>query len=553
MRSAGRWGQQEGPPEGFDLGFPDRRQAAAGPVPSPVTMDSTQAPPARGSQIGGANDLASEGGPRETSGTSALSRQVAGAIGRAVERARVGSKGKVTGRNSVVAVHVLELPGGATLVDIQGQVALIPASNLKLLTVAAALVMLGDDACFETPFLARGPLAGGTLEGDLVVRGGGDPLYRLPEDSKGEAAGDLAWWFEPAAAQLRAAGIERVSGRLILDTRGWLEPGPPEGWPSASEHWKSYCARCAGLNANAGSLTVTVTPGTPGAKARVELRPRFIGLNRKVGVATRARGSGNDVRVGATASRATVGGSIAAGLPPFVADFAHPDPVDLFGHAALGGLKRAGIAIAGGVEMASPEPASPGDEGGREVARMRTPLASTLIPILRDSNNAVADQLFLALGHQLQGRGDRAAGEAAVRLGLERLGTPARGLRMLDGSGLSKVDRTTPHQLTGVLAALAKQQDAGFRALREALPVAGRRGKLGSRMRDSVAAGRVRAKTGFVNGASGLSGYVETLDGRVLAFSILVNYPRVAGMNNLAWKPMQDEICTLLVESEMSK
>jgi D-alanyl-D-alanine carboxypeptidase/D-alanyl-D-alanine-endopeptidase (penicillin-binding protein 4) len=183
------------------------------------------------------------------------------------------------------------------------------------------------------------------------------------------------------------------------------------------------------------------------------------------------------------------------------------------------------------------------------VARVHTPYTATLVPILRDSNNSVADQLFFASAHARFGRGDRASGQRTLHEALRRLGVDPEGLVALDGSGLSKVDRCSARQLTALLAALAVRRDAAFDAFHAALPIAGESGRLGSRMRGTEAAGRVRAKTGFVNGASGLSGYVEAEDGRLLVFSILVNYPPVSGLNNSAWKPMQDELCALFVEA----
>jgi len=468
----------------------------------------------------------------------ALRREAQRIIARWTAEARTVSKGRVTPSEVTVAVHVRDLGTQRELLDLQGRAPLIPASNLKLLTVAAALTLLGPDAVFETVFEASATPVAGVLQGDLVVRAGGDPLY---DES---LRGGLDPWLESLAQQLGAAGIRRVSGRLVLDDSGWEQPGVPSGWPSARDHWQSYCALCAGFTANAGCLTATVTPTRASAAATVELLPAHTGLEHRVSVKTGARRSGNDVRVGATAKVATVGGTLAEGDPTFRADFAHPDPRALFAQAVLGGLARRGIAIDGGhVFEGAPTP-------GAIVARWRTPMASVWVPILRDSNNSVADQLFLALAYAHTGFGDRQHGAAAVREALVRLGVDPGPLVVVDGSGLSKDDRCTAEQLCALLAALAAGPKTCLDAVIGALPVAGKDSKLSSRMRGTDAAGRVRAKTGFVNGASSLSGYVDTLAGGRLAFSILVNYPRVSGLNTAVWKPMQDELCGLFVGVE---
>ena len=125
----------------------------------------------------------------------------------------------------------------------------------------------------------------------------------------------------------------------------------------------------------------------------------------------------------------------------------------------------------------------------------------------------------------------------------------AEGLAQVDGSGLSRDNRVSARQFTALLTAVLGRNDQRAAAFRSALPVGGESGSLKGRMKSGSARGRVRAKTGFIGGTSALSGLCETDDGRTLLFSILVDYPRVSGLNTKVWKPMQDEICALLVES----
>ncbi|MFT7676087.1 MAG: D-alanyl-D-alanine carboxypeptidase/D-alanyl-D-alanine-endopeptidase (penicillin-binding protein 4) [Planctomycetota bacterium] len=463
-----------------------------------------------------------------------LSKRIESAIARGVRVARERSKGRVHGNNCTVAVHVLELDGRVERLSRLANASLVPASNLKLITLAAALAELGPEHQFETPFEARGSIAGGRLSGDLVVRAAGDPLYRVDGD------GGIDSWAKDVAQQLRAAGIERVSGDLVLDEGDFLEPGPGPAWPSSREHWKEYCALSGGFSANAGCLTAVVKSTRSGTKANVQVRPAGSGLTRRGEVKTVAKRKALTVAVGATPGRYTVRGSIPADVPSYTARFAVPDPVEFFGQTLKSALAKQGLSIAGKVVRERHA------EGGKLVATMRSALADTVVPILRDSNNSVADQVFLHLALRSGKRPNRAGGQAAVAGALIKLGVSAEGLVQVDGSGLSKQDRTSPRQLTALVAAAMARGGEAARLFREALPVAGESGKLSNRMRDGAARGRVRAKTGFVNGASGLSGLVETQDGRVLAFSILVNYPHVNGLNTHAFKPMQDEICEAL-------
>lgn len=522
----------------------DRAQGALAPAPDPERsgapgIESTAVvapgaqPPVRESDPPPAASVrpARQEGPSALLG-GAIEREVA----RAVARAREGSKGKVHGSNTVVSVHVRDLEG-RTLVSRLARSPLRPASNLKLLTCATALVLLGPDASFETTFLTRDPVAEGVLEGDLIVSAGGDPLYRDGSD------GSIEDWIGPVARHLRELGIQRVQGSLVLDEGEFLSPGPGPGWPDPKEYWKEYCALSAGFSANAGCLTATVLPAAPGGQATVRVRPRTFGLDRKGTVTTGKARSSLNVAVGANSGGVTVRGSIPSDVSEYEARFSAPDPVELFGHAVVGSLERNGVSIRSGFRRQRGAAAD-----AKAIAVLASPMRDALVPVLRDSNNSVADQLFVATAHGVGLGGTREGGLAATRRALEALGVTHEGLAQVDGSGLSRDNRVSTEQLTALLAEVLEVGEPATELFLEALPVAGISGSLAGRMKAGAAKGRVRAKTGFIGGTSGLSGFVETRDGRTLIFSILVDYPRFSGLNNSAWKPMQDAICEVLVE-----
>jgi len=241
-----------------------------------------------------------------------------------------------------------------------------------------------------------------------------------------------------------------------------------------------------------------------------------------------------------------VEGSIPKSVPSWSTRFAAPDPVDLFGHALAGALQDHGIALKGGWKRAHAQ------LSGRwtELARISTPLAAVIDAMNTDSNNACADQAFLALGHARGGGGTREGGRAAVAKALERLGVPADGLVQVDGSGLSRDDRVTARQITALVDAVLRQDERTSKAFVESLALASESGTLDDRMRDPKLAGKVRAKTGFIAGTSALSGILETKDGRRLVFSILVEYPNADGLNRTCWKPMEDAICSELAGAD---
>lgn len=466
-----------------------------------------------------------------------LERDLRAIVAEWVERARKESKNKVHQGNAAVALHVREVGSGAT-----GEIALgsdrlmRPASNLKLITTAAALVLLGPDGAFRTRFDAGGPIAEGVLRGNLVVRAGADPLF----DSA--ANGDVEALLAPALDQIVAQGVRVITGDLVLDELSYQVPAAAPQWPDAGQHWAEYCALAGGFSANRGCLTAVVSPGAVGGPARVAVFPREHGLAVNLGVRTEAKGK-LDVQCGAKASGVLVRGSIPAQSDTFVASFSHPDPVELFGHALGGALARRGIVVQGRLRRERNAPAQ------ATIAQLETPIERVLGPINADSTNAAADQLFLATAHAVTGQGTRAAGAQATQLALQRLGIATEGLAQVDGSGLSRANQVTARQVVALVEKVLTQDWRSARMFLDSLAVAGERGTLDDRMTKGPARGRVRAKTGFIAGTSALSGVAETVDGRRFAFSILVNYPDVGGLNPSVWKPMQDKLCERLVET----
>ncbi|MEM7309739.1 MAG: D-alanyl-D-alanine carboxypeptidase/D-alanyl-D-alanine-endopeptidase, partial [Planctomycetota bacterium] len=465
-------------------------------------------------------------------------RRVDAIVARWVAEAERRSKGKVNAGNVSVAVHAVEV-GGARRGELVARLsdrALRPASNMKLVTTAVALTLLGPDWHFETRLDSAAPIEGGVLRGDAVVRAGGDPL--TDDDGTGVVEARL----DALVDGLRARGVTRIEGAVLLDEGSFARPAPPPGWPDSSQHWTDYCALSGGFTVNGGVLRATLARGS-GSALDVRVHPAPYGLRSNYGVRV---GSKNDVRVGATVSACTVKGELpSAAVDGWQASFSHPDPVDLFESVLRDRFARAGIEVAGGFARRR----GPPPESSAVLATMRSPLADVLVPINTHSVNGVADQVFLATGAAVVGDGSRQGGMAATARALERLGVPAGGLEQVDGSGLSRDNRASARQIVALMEAVHGMQPAVREAFFRSLPVAGETGTLSKRMRGSPAQGRVFAKTGWISGASALSGLERTPSGRQVLFSILVEYPRhVSGMNTHAFKPMQDELVLALFE-----
>lgn len=509
-------------PRGGDAPGPDVAAAELEASLSPSIAPPRRAPPPR------------KDGPLRNAEAS-----VRATVARWVESARELSKNKVHAGNAAIAVCVRE-PGRPSSgeIDLGAERSMAPASNMKLVTTAAALAALGSQWCFETRFEAQGELRDGVLIGDLVVRGGADPLF----DAK--ARGDVDHLLAPALEELRLRGVHAIEGDLVLDEGAFAVPGPAPQWPDDDQHFTEYCALSGAFTANRGCVTARVTPSRVGEPAAVELLPRGHGLRPMFDVRTVSEGK-LKISFGARGGDAIVRGVIPSSSAPWMDSFAAPDPVELFGAVLADALARRGVELKGGVRRQRHAP------GGEELCVLRTPLVTYLDEINADSTNAVADQVFLAMANEAAGLGERHAGERATREALETLGVSSSGFEQIDGSGLSRGNRVSARQIVALLEAVIVSDAISGRSYLDSLAVAGRSGTLSSRMKGGPAEGRVRAKTGFINGVSALSGYVERADGRTLAFSVLVNYPHVEGLNTHCWKRMQDELCDLLASMKL--
>ncbi len=465
-----------------------------------------------------------------------LERRLAQILDDCQDAAQKAAKRKFKPGEIEVGVCVRELGLGAGSqwgrnVDL----ALRPASNMKLVTTAAALVLLGPDWKYTTVVEATGPLHAGVLEGDLVVRAGGDPLYDQA------AGGEVEHLLAPLVARLKQHGLSEVRGDLVLDEGSFEAPAVPIGWPEPSQHWTEYCALSAGFSANRGCLTALVRPAaSAGSPASVQLFPRGHGLPENITVTTGPRSSRTDLRVLARATSASVRGSIPLGATSWTDSFAHPDPVLLFASTLQAALGKGQITVRGKIVRQRGVPA------GTPLASLESPFIAGLAAINTHSNNSVSDHLFLSLGHEVFGKGTRADAARASARALEKLGVQARGFVQIDGSGLSRENRASARQIAALLDAVLREDVAGSRMYLDSLATSGAEGTLEDRMGTPGLAGRVHAKTGFINGTSALAGIVQASGGRQFVFSVLVNYPTISGLNDAAFKPMQDALCASL-------
>ncbi len=441
-----------------------------------------------------------------------------------------------------VSIAVLDVETGRLIHARDADRPMVPASNMKLMTTAAALALLGPDHRFRTRFLAtEGPDAEGRVAGDLIVVGAGDPTLR---GDVLETVGIDA----PAAHMadmLVEAGLRAVDGDLVVDD-GIFDDAPLHAdWPD-EDIGRDYASPICGLSLEANCLTLTFDGRGGSPSVRIEDRTKGYTVQSEL---TRSR---DRSRFSVWATRPdehgvlVVRGEVGAAVVERELRVPVREGAMLFGRSLRAELERRGVALKGQV-VRRPGAAASLSEAA-EVAVLTTPLSTAVLLANKESDNSIADHLYKLIGDQHGGAGSFAGGSAALNHFLtEWVGTDTGGLVLRDGSGLSSRNRLTARAVAETLAAMARAEHHTADLFLRTLPVAGMDGSLHERLTEAAYRGTVRAKTGWISGASSLSGYVHTRSGRTLAFSLLFN--RVPGGKNHVMKSTQDDICRYLVDA----
>jgi D-alanyl-D-alanine carboxypeptidase/D-alanyl-D-alanine-endopeptidase (penicillin-binding protein 4) len=412
----------------------------------------------------------------------------------------------------------------------------MPASNMKIFTSAVGLTRLGPDYRYATTFAARGPVVNGTLNGDLVVTGRGDPSV------SDHMLVDAMTPLRAIADSIAARGIRRISGRVAAGGNAFPGEVFGFGW-SYDDFEDSYSAAIDDLLFNEGFSVLHVSAGTSaGQPVKVETRParrypRVRVLARTVAASTdtaeRRKANTLRARKDSLTWDVIVDGDIPA-RDSMVIEVTHHDPRTAYLAAVREALHDRGITV--------------DDEATDTLAKQERlatlsspPLSEILKALMKPSQNQIAEMLFRSTALEVTGVGRADSARAVVERQIAQWGIPLTEAVIRDGSGLSRYDYISPRAAVHVLDAMRRSPH--FRAYYDAMPIAGVDGTIRNRMKGTPAEGNVHAKTGSVAMARSLSGYVTTANGRMLIFSFLANNWTV---NIRAVERVQDAIAVRL-------
>ena len=452
--------------------------------------------------------------------------------------------------DAIWGIQVESLDRGEIIYQHNADKLLMPASNQKLLIGAAILLELGPTATFDTHLYHTGPIEDGVLNGDLVVRGGGDPSLggRFHD-------GDITHTLRDWARILKRKGIKRIRGSVVGDDNIFDDQPYGEGWQIGDlAHW--YAAAISALSFNDNCLDIIIKPNPSlGKPALLTLEPpteylKIINKTETVKRLPRGKSALREVDFWRQpdSRRLHVRGPVLAKAKRNREWASVPNPTLFTVTAFTEVLEKEGIAVDGNpadidnrddlVSTADSPPAS-----WTLLHLHRSPPLSDLLGVyMKKSQNLYGECFLKYLGHARGQRvGSAGSGLAVAKELLEDIGVPLEGIAPVDGSGLSRRNLLTANAVCRLLRGMAEGEHGEL--YMESLPRSSKDGTLANRMKNTAAAGRVYAKTGYISRVRTLSGYVKSKDGETFVFSFLANNFRAAVKQA---QSLQDRACILL-------
>jgi D-alanyl-D-alanine carboxypeptidase/D-alanyl-D-alanine-endopeptidase (penicillin-binding protein 4) len=447
-------------------------------------------------------------------------------------------------------IKVISLDSGQTLYEHNAEELLQPASNSKLYTMAMVLDRLGPLYRIKTSLYAKAkPDSNGVVQGDLVVFGRGDPT--INEEQHG---GDIFKALQPLVAALTNAGVKQIAGDLIGDDSYFHSPPFGSGW-DWGDFQEYYGAEISALTINDNTLALKVKPGdTAGEPCKLSFKPE----TDYVTVSNRTRtAKAKDTKWRVEQYR-PVGENVVYlyGGPPLGhagtnEDVTMHNPAGLFVELFQKALAKQGITVGGRLRTmnwkdreATPFEAKKWVELGFGQSQ---PMRDIIREVMKPSQNLYTDLMLQHVGASVTNTRKMGPLQTSEDSGLRELGrflkkagVKAGEVIFDEGSGLSRNNLVTPNATVTLLKYMRQHKYA--EAYYESLPIAGVDGTLRKRMKGTMAANNVRAKTGTLRWANSLSGYVTTAAGEHLAFSIMLNRynraerdgPKTAEMDDIA-------------------
>lgn len=425
-------------------------------------------------------------------------------------------------------VKIIDLADGQELFSLNQDKQFRPASNMKVVIASAALKALSPEFRFETKLFTDGPISKGVLKGNLIVVGSGDPTFRTE---------NLSAWYET----LKKHGIKKITGNIIgIDTIfDDQRMGLLWSWKDISN---CYSAQVSGLQINGNCVEVLVTPSKKGYSPIVKKIPE----TSYVEVYNHAKTNGSSSKLAfsrqAHTNKITVSGNVKSSIKELRRWVSVDNPTLYFLTLFYEGLRDNGIQVLGQTLDARDTAYTLNHRKATMLASHKSPpLRSIISDFLKHSINLYGESILKTLGFVYFNDGTTYNGRLAVNLVLKQFDLPEKNLFIADGSGLSMLNLMSPEYITSLLEGMSRTYQYG--TFVNSLSKSGMDGTLSTRLNTNYMKGAVHAKTGYLSTARSLSGYIDTMGDKRLAFAVFANNFK----NNLnKAEEIIDKACTLM-------
>lgn len=417
----------------------------------------------------------------------------------------------------------MEATTGKTLKEYQSDMAMIPASTLKVITTSAALGILGKNYTYKTNFyLTENPdAATGTYNGDILIKGSGDPSFNSSYFYSSDSL-----FLGAFIKKLKAKGIKKIKGTAKADA-SCFDNSIPGTW-IWSDIGNYFGTGANGLSYRDNKFSLFYSTAESGSAANLEkIKPEYFEKHMSVQSSVKAYGSEDDAFVYGDPKgyNRQVSGTLPPNQKNYEVEAQMPEPPLYFGSSLLAELNKQSLLANKDSKAFVNE--TPGAYVYKPELLVHTHVSPTLEKIVfytnTKSNNLYAESLLKTIGAMKTGRqGTTANGIDAIEAYWKERGVDVSGLHMSDGSGLSRANTVTTKLQATILSKISRDSVL-YPAFNASLPIAGKSGSMASLCKGSFAENNMRAKTGYINRARGYCGYVKTKSGKELAFSVLFN------------------------------
>ncbi len=406
-------------------------------------------------------------------------------------------------RKTQFAINIINADSGETVYSLNADKPLTPASNMKVITTAAALKFLGSDFEYKTQV--------GLCDNTLVIIGSGDPLFgdRKADTKKGKKIG---WVLDDVTEKIQQSGIKEIND-IIVDTTVFDDRRVHPSWP-AKDLNKWWASEVCGLNYNDNCIAMTVENNKGRAVVSIEPKTSYVKVINQVKTISKGSGVVGAYRQLGKENSLIVKGKCRKKQGPF--DVAIERPAGFFGQLLAERLLAAGVTTKGKLIEKAIDP----DCRFKKIAEYKTSLADCLARCNKDSLGLAAEALLKTIAAAEQGgkNGNWPAGQRIISEYLLSLDINQEEFNIDDASGLSRENKLSPNVITKVLQDTYKSETSEI--FQQSLAAGGVDGTIGKYFKEDKYRGRIIGKTGYVSGIRSFSGYCFTYESAFI-FSIL--------------------------------